>query len=542
MSAFREMSRRQILSTAALMVASPVLQVRSVASVQAATVEIENGRLRGLREDDAVSFKGIPYGANTGGPNRFMAPRPVVSWPGVRQALEFGDRSPQGIAAEPAKPRYSENCLVLNVYTPDLNSNARRPVMFWIHGGGFRDGSGDVDGGRLAKFGDVVVVTINHRLSAFGYSPLGFLDPDFADAGNAGQLDILAALKWVKTNIRAFGGNPGNVTPFGVSGGGSKIQTLMTMPAADGMFHRAINQSGTTFYGIKPAAQWEPLMSEWLKVLGIDKNNLRRLQEVPAPQLLAAHARAVDSLKTDDYRPVIDGRHIPHGPLTPQAMAMKPSVPMIVQNCDSEATYYLRTEPRNTTVTAAQMRSRIKAQYALDDAQVDAVVAGYQRDAQNRTPWDILAQFASDVVFRGRQLLVAEAFAATPERRAPVFVANLVWKPTVNGSTIWGTPHVTDQSLLFGSRDAAGSKNPGMAEASRNLMAAFAAFAKTGNPNRSGMPEWKPYSATERATMTIGEDYRAVNDYRGGGRQASRELLHQDAHELLDGPLFTYSE
>jgi para-nitrobenzyl esterase len=223
-------------------------------------------------------------------------------------------------------------------------------------------------------------------------------------------------------------------------------------------------------------------------------------------------------------------------------MAMKPSVPMIVQNCDSEATYYLRTEPRNTTVTAAQVRSRIKAQYALDDAQVDAVVAGYRRDAQNRTPWDILAQFASDVVFRGRQLLVAEALAATPARRAPVFVANLVWKPTVNGSTIWGTPHVTDQSLLFGSRGAAGSKNPGMAEASRNLMAAFGAFAKTGNPNHSGMPEWKPYSTTERAMMTIGEDYRAVNDYRGGGRQASRDLLHQDAHELLDGPLFTYSE
>ena len=166
-------------------------------------------------------------------------------------------------------------------------------------------------------------------------------------------------------------------------------------------------------------------------------------------------------------------------------------------------------------------------------------MAGYLRDSENRTPWNVLAQFASDVVFRGRQLLVAEGMSTA--RRAPVYVSNVVWKPTVGGSTVWGTPHAADQSLLFGS-DAERSTNPGMPEASRNLRAVFAAFARTGNPNRSGMPGWKPYTRTERATMTIGEEYRAVNDYRGGGRQASRDFLHQDAHEILDGPLFTYSD
>jgi para-nitrobenzyl esterase len=532
-------SRRQVLSTAALALASPIVQIRSVAAAQAVVVEVENGRLQGLREGDGVSFRGIPYGADTGGRNRFMAPRPAVSWTGVRAALEYGDRCPQGTGAEPT-PGASEDCLVLNVYAPAINANARRPVMVWMHGGGFRGGSGNVDGRTLAIVADAVVVTITHRVSAFGYSPLGYLDPDFADAGNAGQLDLLAALRWVKDNIHVFGGNPDNVTPFGVSGGGSKIQTLMIMPGANGMFHGAINQSGTTFYGLQPAAQWEPLMNQWLKELGISRTDLRRLQELPVSQLLAAHTRAVEILQTDDYRPVIDGRHIPYGPLTPEAMAMKPSVPLIIQNCDSEATFYLRDEPRNASVTTGQLRARIKAQYGLDDGRAEAIMAGYRQDAQNRTPWDILAQFGSDVVFRGRQLLVAEALSAAPGRTASVYVSNVVWRPVVNGSTIWGTPHTADQSLLFDSESGAAS--PGMAEASRNLMRAFGAFARAGNPNHPGMPEWRPYEATERATMTIGEEYRAVSDYRGGGRRTSRGLLHQDAHELLDGPLFTYSE
>ncbi|MCC7043891.1 MAG: carboxylesterase family protein [Acidobacteria bacterium] len=227
--------------------------------------------------------------------------------------------------------------------------------------------------------------------------------------------------------------------------------------------------------------------------------------------------------------------------MTPEAMAMKPSVPMIIQNCDSEATFYLRDDPRNASVTTGQLRTRIKAQYGLDDARAEAIMAGYRGDVQNRTPWNILAQFGSDVVFRGRQLLVAEALSATPGRQAPVYVSNVVWKPVVNGTTIWGTPHTADQSLLFNS-EAPGAASPGMAEASRNLMRAFGAFARAGNPNHPGMPAWNPYSATDRATMTIGEEYRAVRDYRGSGRQTSRDLLHQDAHELLDGPLFTYSE
>jgi para-nitrobenzyl esterase len=540
MSRSSDLSRRQVLSTAALALASPLFRVRSAAAAQALVVEVENGRLQGLRDNDGVRFRGIPYGADTGGRNRFMAPRPAVNWTGVRAALDYGDPCPQGTGASPT-PGASENCLVLNVYAPDINVTARRPVMVWVHGGGFRGGSGNVDGRALATVADAVVVTITHRIGAFGYSPLGYLDSEFADAGNVGQLDLLAALRWVKTNIHAFGGNPDNVTPFGVSGGGSKIQTLMIMPAANGLFQRAINQSGTTFYGLRPAAQWEPLMNAWLKELGVASTNLRRLQELPVSQLLAAHTRAVDTLQTDDYRPVIDGRHIPYGPLAPEAMAMKPSVPMIIQNCDSEATYYLRNDPRNAAVTTGQLRARIRAQYGLDDARAEAIMAGYRRDVQNQTPWDILAQFGSDVVFRGRQLLVAEALAATPGRHAPVYVSNVVWKPVVNGTTIWGTPHTADQSLLFDS-DAAGSTSPGMAEASRNLMTAFGAFARAGNPNHPGMPEWKPYTSTDRATMTIGEECRVVSDYRGNGRRTSRDLLHQDAHELLDGPLFTYSE
>jgi para-nitrobenzyl esterase len=547
MSSNRDFSRRQVLSTAALALAAPLFHVRWAMAADPVTVEIANGKLQGLREPDVVTFKGIPYGADTGGVNRFMAPRPVANWTGVREAVQFGDRSPQGTGQPPAAGARgsgaggqapsgsSENCLVLNVYTPDLNSNARRPVMFWIHGGGFRGGSGEVDGRNLAKLGGVVVVAVNHRLNLFGYSPLGHLNPDFADAGNAGQLDLIAALEWVKTNIRVFGGNPDSVTLFGQSGGGSKIQTLMFMPGGSGLFHRAINMSGTTFYGIDPIAQWDPLMNEWLKGLGIDKGNLRKLQNVPVEQLLAAHATAVAKLDSDDYRPVVDGRHIPYGPLESRALTMNPSVPLIVQNVDAEASGWLRREPLNATVTTEQVRTRIKAAYALDDAKAEAVMAGYRRDEQNRTPWDVLLQFSSDVLFRGRELLYAEALSKA--RRTPVYSSNVVYKPVVDGSTIWGTPHATDVGLAFGNVGA----GPGIAAASRNLMATNVAFAKTGNPNNPNIPEWKPYEAMQRATMTFDAECRLVNDYRGGGRQASKDLLQTDAYAVLEGALFKYS-
>jgi para-nitrobenzyl esterase len=230
---------------------------RAIAA-ESMTVETADGKLRGVREGGVVSFKGVPYAAPTGGRNRLDAPQPAAPWTGVRDALHFGDRCPQERETFGDAPilswyaqtePFSESCCVLNVFTPGLDA-AKRPVMVYIHGGGYFTGGGGgavLDGSNLAGFGNVVVVTVNHRLSVFGYTNLGHLDPDhFGDAANAGQLDLIAALSRVKRNIAAFGGDPDSVTLFGQSGGGSKIMVLMAMPGAKGLFHRAINMSGTS--------------------------------------------------------------------------------------------------------------------------------------------------------------------------------------------------------------------------------------------------------------------------------------------------------
>ncbi len=532
--------RRTMLKMGALAIGAPALiGLRDESASQTAIVETRYGKLRGEQARGAVSFRGIAYAADTSGPNRFMPPRPVAPWAGVRDALAYGDRCIQaGRFGQPPRQRgearpQSENCCVLNVYTPDLNPGAKRPVMFWMHGGGFRSGAGDapeLDGVNLAKAGDVVVVTINHRLNLFGYLTLGHLDPDFADAGNVGQLDLVAALQWVRDNIAAFGGDPGNVTIFGQSGGGSKVATLMIMPSARGLFHRAINLSGPTFYTMDPAANWEPLSNAFVRELGVGKGDIRRLQQLPPQQLLAAHGAAVRALKTDDFRPVIDGRIIPHGPLTQAGLTLNGDVPLMMGTTDTEATLWLRNEPANATVTDAQVRSRFMQQFGMDDAQAAALIAGYRQDPQNHTPWDILASLSSDTMFRGRMLLAAEALANA--RTLPVYLYNFCWRIPTDGG-VWGAPHAVDIPFAFGNVEALVDRLGGGVppiDASKNVMAAFLAFARTGNPNNDRMPKWDPYDGKRRATMTVNTQCAQVDDYRGHGRVASLGLLKQDAY------------
>lgn len=545
--------RRLMTGGAAVAIAPALAGWMTSSSAHTAIVEIEHGKLLGQHAGGALSFKGIPYAANTAGPNRFMAPRPVEAWAGVRDARQFGDRSIQaGRFGQPltltpsarSEPRQSENCCVLNVYTPNIDNNARQPVMFWMHGGGFRSGAGDaptLDGTNLAQFGNVVVVTVNHRLNLFGYLPLGHLDPAFADAGNAGQLDLIAALEWVKRNIRAFGGDPDNVTIFGQSGGGSKASTLMIMPSARGLFHRLINMSGPTFYTMDAADKWEPLTDHFIKELGLTKNSIRKLQQLPPRQLLAAHGAAVRALKTDDFRPVIDGPNIPHGPMTPSALVMNPVVPIMIGTTETEASLWLRRDPRNTTVTVPQVRGRIMRQFNVDEAKAGALIAAYQQDEQNQTPWDILQALACDTMFRGRMLLAAEALAKA--RPTPVYVYNFGWKLPADGG-IWGSPHAVDIPFAFGNVELMRSTvgpGEGPVNASLNMMSAFIEFARTGDPNNSRMPRWKAYDDKTRPTMTINETCRLVDDFRGAGRQASLELLYQDAYELETGSLFEYA-
>lgn len=514
------------------------------------TVEIDSGRLRGVRRNGAVCFKGIPYAAPTAAGNRFMAPRAVVPWSGVREANHYGDRCPQereSYADTPAfswygqTEQFSENCCVLNVFTPDLRAGDKRPVMVYIHGGGYiTGGSGGpiLDGSNLAEFGDVVVVTVNHRLNVFGCFHLGHIDDRFCDATNVGQLDLIAALHWIRRNISTFGGDPANVTLFGQSGGGSKIMVLMGMPAAKGLFHRAINMSGAAGLTVPDAANADPFVAELLKSCEVDAKDLHKLQALAPEVLLGARGAARATTRVDWSRPLIDGRHVVAEAMSPQGLELHSSVPMMIGSTLTEATFYFCTDPRNFKVTEEQVRRRICAQFGVGNAAAHALMAAYRENCPARTAADILIALATDTQFRVPLLRAAETKAQAG--KAPVYVYNFVWPAPVEGGT-YRSPHTIDIPFAFGNTGKSASltgSGAEVAEVSRNLMSAFVAFARSGNPNNARMPEWPAYSAGKRATMTIDAKCQVIPDFLRGDRVASWDLQLDRFHR----PLFNYQD
>ncbi|MFT3721547.1 carboxylesterase/lipase family protein [Pseudorhodoferax sp.] len=516
-----------------------------------AQVEIENGWLRGRRAGGATSFRGIPYAADTGGANRFRAPQPVANWAGVRDASAEGERCPQteeSIVRLPAFAWYGqgapfgENCCVLNVFTPGLQPGARRPVICYLHGGGYASGGGGgpaLDGSTLAVAGDVVVVTINHRLNLFGYTQLAHLEPElFADAAHAGHLDLVAALQWVHRNIAAFGGDPGNVTLAGQSGGGNKIMVLLTMPAARGLFRRAINMSGVSGLQVPGPQATEPYVDALLRTLGIARGQGRRLQELPAATLMQARQAAMRAVRGDGAQPFVDGRHVCASPFTPEGLALHAEVPLMIGVTDTEATLFLGADPRNFHVDGAQLEARVRAQFGLDAQGAQALVAAYRQDGPQRSAADILAYLSSDLLARAPLLRAAAAKADAG--RAPVYHYHFDWQVPVEGG-VWRSPHTVDIPFAFGTVDRARAMTgdgPGPGRVAANLMAAFAAFARNGDPNNPRMPPWKPYDTATRATMVVDEACRLVHDFHGHDRLASAALPCADPAAVRRGPLF----
>ncbi|TWH15098.1 MULTISPECIES: carboxylesterase/lipase family protein [Pseudoxanthomonas] len=492
------------------------------AAPPAPVVATVHGRVRGLREHGVQVFRGIRYGADTA-PVRFRAPLPPAPWRGVQDATAYGAQAPQ----RSREGMGSEDCLFLNVWTPDTDPRARRPVLFYIHGGGYDAGNGSdplYDGTRLCTRGDVVVVTVNHRLNAFGYLYLGLLAAGYGSSGNAGQLDLVLALQWVRDNIARFGGDPGNVTVFGQSGGGAKIATLMAMPAARGLFHKAWTMSGqqVTAAGPRAATQRAQL---FLRTVGIDPDAgdaLARLQALPAQRIVEG-TTARDFSRVEDTRlyfgPVMDGEVLPRHPFWPDAPPQSAHIPMVIGNTRDETRAFLGGDPENFTLDWDRLPERLEKQQYVD-IRSDLVVAHYRALYPHYTPSEVF--FAATTAGRSWRGAVEEleARARQPAGAAPTWAYQLDWPSPVEGGRLRAF-HTLDIPLVFDNVDKPGARAGDGEDAWRmaELMSqALLAFARHGDPNHAGLPHWEPYTLPRRQTLLFDLPPVLADDPRGAER------------------------
>ncbi|MCL1532126.1 carboxylesterase/lipase family protein [Xanthomonas nasturtii] len=526
----RTLLRGGLLATAAAMlpgVAAAALPPQRNDSAPLARVR--GGAVRGYRDQGICVFKGIPYGGDTA-VRRFQAPLQETPWQDVRDASHFGAAAPQLKASEPT----SEDCLFLNVWTPGLRDGGKRPVLFYIHGGGYTTGSGSdplYDGVRLCTRGDVVVITVNHRLNLFGYLSLAQLgDASFADSGNAGQLDLIQALQWVRQHAVEFGGDAGNVTVFGQSGGGAKIATLMAMPAARGLFHRAWTMSGqqVTVAGPRAATQRAQLLLDALKIAPGD---LARLRTVPVADLLAA-AQVRDPSRVENsalyFGPVLDARNVPVHPFWPTAPLQSARIPMVIGNTRDETRGFLGNDANNFALSWDALPAKLEAQQYVD-LLPQVVIAEYRRLYPQYSPSQVF--FAATTAGRSWRGAVEEA-EARARQGAPTWVYQLDWGSPLEGGK-FGAFHTLDIPLVFDNVRQPGSRTGESAEAQRvaeQMSGALIAFARHGDPNRRGAPRWQPYSLQRRETLVFDTPSRLEHDPRGGERR-----LYQQAPFIQRG-------
>src|SRR5579863_9218911 len=398
------MNRRTFLLLA------PVALIKG-AETGSVTAETAYGQVRGTEADGIKVFKGIPYGASTAGKNRFMPPVNPARWTGVRDALQYGPSAPQSATLA----GQGEDCLVLNVWTPAIKDGRKRPVMFWCHGGGFASGSGSSpgqDGTNLAHRGDVVVVTINHRLNVLGFTYLGTLGGvDFEQSGDAGMLDIVHALKWVRDNIGQFGGDPNNVTIFGQSGGGRKVGTLLGMPSAKGIFHRAIIESGPTIK-LVDRDQATRVAERLISKLQLGRNEVREMQKMPVEKIMTAYFDVVKDMgnadqMTEGFSPTVNGAAVPQHPFYPVASDVSPNVPLMLGSTRTEMT--LQSPAAAFSLDEEGMRGRIRS---LIGDNASRVIDTYRRLNPGSTPSDIYFLIASDYRYGAPVMKIAERRAA----------------------------------------------------------------------------------------------------------------------------------
>jgi para-nitrobenzyl esterase len=507
------------------------------APAPAPTVATTAGKIRGISDSGVYAFKGVPYAASTAGAGRFQPPAKPKPWTGVRDATQLGHRSPQLLSLfhgfVPAEVEVmdrdemmGEDCLVLNVWTPTLERGRKLPVMVWLHGGGFTSGSGGFicyDGLQLAKKHEVVVVTVNHRLTALGYLYLAGLGSEqFANSSNVGNLDIIAALEWVRDNIATFGADPGNVTIFGQSGGGGKVSSLMAMPAAHGLFRRAIVQSGASVKGISRDAASRDA-ERYLARLNLKPNQADQLLNLPVDQLLKASNEG--SGPPINWGPVVDGRSLPNDPFDPVATPLSGNVPLLIGTVETEVTFFpgQPLEPMDDATFHGKVKQLLRT---AADADVDRVIAAYRKGRPDRANTDLYLIMASDATFRAGILLEGERKAEQTESH--VYQYYFTWRSPVRDGKL-RTYHTLEIPFVFDNVDECksmtGSGEDRYALAER-MSKAWVAFARTGNPNHPGLSDvWVPYDNTRRATMIFNDKCELLNDPYGSEQRLLRSLV-----------------
>ncbi len=486
------------------------------------------GPVRGFMDGDIQVFKGVRYGADTQ-TTRFAPPAPPAPWTEPVDALAFGNSSPQpprgGLSLfdswlpDPS-PGTSEDCLFLNVWTPAAD-DAKRPVMVWFHGGGFTTGSGSsnvYNGTRLATRGDVVVVTVNHRLNVFGYLYLDEYGDAFKGSANAGMLDLVASLEWVRDNIANFGGDPDNVLIFGESGGGWKVSTLMAMEAAAGLFHRAVVQSGPGLE-IMDVEDARAGTAALLEELGIDETNIDTIRALPTETIAdAAMTAAQKSGIAIGNRPVVDGVHNLRQPFTPDAPVVSSAVPLMIGSTQTEMSMLYGAARRELFELTWETLPEAMAT-AIPGADADAIIAGYRELHPDLNAPHLLFEALTDHGIFGRgSFTLADRKAV--QGGAPVYQYYLSWATPVDDG-IWGATHALDIGFVF-DNVALSESMSGLGESQQALAdvmsEAWLAFARTGNPNHEGLPEWPQYDPAARATMVFDDTPMVVNDPRGRER------------------------